>query len=366
MLPRRPQMPNPSLERPYTAIWQSPDPHEREWIDEIFGPFLNEQLTDGKHELVLDNAILFEAFVYCHDLAYYERFRGKNAFLVHFLDENFEGRYQEIYRNFRGVFRCFWANVFNPKYVMQLPVGYCSGMSRRKRVIEPATRRKYLWSFVGQLGKSSRPDMAKSLLVVEPHFLLATDQAPRRVFCHLDGKQRRLAPSECSEILLQSTFAPCPMGNVQLECYRLYEALECGSIPIVEKRWTLDYFRELLGEHPVPTVRSWREASDLIRRLLRSPAQIDALQKRCLDWWDRYKWEYREKVGEFLALRTADPVPVSEPIMAKTYFMPGWRVIQLLRHHDAKAFARRVEKHVSRLFRKGELRVANRPGMSLD
>ena len=351
----------------YTAIWQSPKPHEREWIEEIFGPVLSEQVTDGKHELVLDDSILLDAFVYCNDVHYYERFRGKNAFLVHFLDENFEGRYEEIYRNFRGVFRCHWADVFNQKYVMKFPIGYCTGMSRGAGHIERASNRQYLWSFVGQLGKSSRPDMASSLTKVEPHFLFSTDNISGFTFLNTDvGESRRLTSSESARILFDSTFAPSPMGNVSLECFRVYEALECGSIPIVEKRLTLDYFREFFGEHPIPTVRSWSEARALIARIASKPRDVDDLQDRCLLWWDEYKKNYRAQAVEFIRRRAADEAPGDEPIMSWRYSLPGWRITELLRHHDTRAATRRLRKQISRLLQKGSLRVAHRPGTKLD
>jgi hypothetical protein len=346
----------------YTVIWQSATPHESEWVDEIFGPYVKDHVTDTKHEVVLDNAILIDAFLDCHDIRYYERFRGKNSYLVHFLDENFEGRYQEIYSNFRGVFRCFWADVFNTKYVMKLPLGYCNGMSGADRTIPLATERKYLWSFAGQLSKSSRPDMAKALLSIEPHFLFSTDNVPGLTFFNnLHGKPKRLAPADFSELLLQSIFSPCPMGNVNAECFRLYEALECGSIPIVEKRMTLDYYRDLLGEHPIPTVRSWGEARSLIQKLLRNPDEMNTLQQRCVKWWEAYKATYREEVGDFLSTRMVDTAPINAPIMTKKYSMPGWRVLELLRHHDANAFFRRVNRQTARLLKQGKLRVAHRP-----
>jgi hypothetical protein len=156
------------------------------------------------------------------------------------------------------------------------------------------------------------------------------------------------------------------MGNVQVESFRLYEALEAGSIPIVEKRWTLDYFRLLLGEHPIPTVRSWAEARDLVKRLAADPDGLNALQDRCLSWWDAYKRAYRDAAGAFIQQRSGDSVPVQEPIMTRKYSLPGWRLIELLRHHDANAFARRVHRQASRILRKGTLRVAHRPGVKLD
>src|SRR5215470_19577047 len=97
---------------------------------DLWGFFFKARVTDGKHELVLDNAILLDAFVYCNDVKYYDQFRGKNAFLIHFLDENFEGRYEVIYSNFLGVFRCHWSNGFNARYVRKMPLCYSNGMSR--------------------------------------------------------------------------------------------------------------------------------------------------------------------------------------------------------------------------------------------
>jgi hypothetical protein len=347
----------------YTAIWQSPNPREREWIEEIFGPFFNSQVTDGKHELVLDDAILFDAFVYCNNVSYYEQFRGKNAYLVHFLDENFEGRYEEIYRSFRAVFRCHWSNAFNEKYVKKMPLGYSNGMGRAERPIGSASQRKYVWSFAGQLAKSSRPDMAKALLPIQPYFLAGTDDVSGLTFLSKEDREaKRLTPQGFSNLLFDSTFSPCPMGNVQLECFRPYEALECGSIPIVERRLTLDYFHELLGEHPIPTVRSWPEARHFIERMLQRPSEIDALQDRCLSWWDNYKRNYREQLVELIGERAGDPTPVNEPIMRTIYSIPGWRIVELLRHHDANAVVRRVQKQVFRLLRQGKLRVAHRPG----
>ncbi|QNI32856.1 hypothetical protein H7849_02315 [Alloacidobacterium dinghuense] len=346
----------------YTAIWQAVNPVEREWIDEIFGPFFRTQITDGKHEMVEDNAILCEAFVYCNDPRYYEQFRGKNAFLVHFLDENFEGRYEEIYRNFRAVFRCHWSNAFNEKFVRKMPIGYSVGMGRGGRHIDRASQRKYLWSFSGQLAKSTRPDMAKALLPLKPYFLSTSDEiSDLKFLTGEDYQQKRLTRSDFSNLLLATAFSPCPMGNVQLECFRPYEALEAGSIPIVEKRLTMDYYRDLLGEHPMPTVRSWPEARHFIERMRQHPTEMDALQERCMSWWDGYKQNYREQLIDFIGQRAISAEPVSEPIMKRVYSIPGWRIVELLRHHNLNAVLRRVKKQASRLLRERKLRIAYRP-----
>jgi hypothetical protein len=48
--------------------------------------------------------------------------------------------------------------------------------------------------------------------------------------------------------------------------------------------------------------------------------------------------------------------------MKGIYSIPGWRMGELLRHHELNAIVRRVQKQVSRLLRERKLRVAYRPG----
>lgn len=358
---------SPSPFRKYTAIWQPQAPREREWIDEIMGPYIAEHVTDGKHRLVLDNAILFDAFVYCYDPAYYAQFRGKNAFLVIFLDENYEGGY-EIYENFRGVFRCFWSDVFRHPGIMKMPLGYCNGARALNRTVRRATERRYLWSFMGAADKSTRPDVARELAHLEPHFMFSTGPVPGVVrLAQVKGTLRTLASEEFSQVLLDTVFSPCPMGNVNIECYRAYESLECGAIPIVEKRLTLDYYRKLLGDHPMPTVRSWADARRLIRKMLRNPDDVDRLQKQCMTWWAQYKQDFSSQVGDFLAQRSSATAAAEErPTVSQIHRLPGWRLAELMRHHDARAVVRRIQRQAYRLFIERKLRVAHRPGVRLD
>ena len=356
----------PAPVQKYTAIWQSPTPKVREWICEIMGDYIGEHVTDGKHQLVLDNAILIDAFIYCFDPAYYARFRGKNVFLVAFLDENFEGGY-DVYQNFRGVFRCFWSDVFNHPPMMRMPLGYCNDTKPAIQEVRRATERTYVWSFMGAADKSTRPDVVRELGSIEPHFMFSTEHVPGiTTLNRVDGVRRQFSPAEFSRVLLDSIFSPCPMGNVNIECYRVYESLECGAIPIVEKRLTLDYYRKLLGDHPMPTVRSWSEARRMIWKMLRNPGDVDCLQKQCVTWWAQYKIDFSARVGEFLAERAIAPRLETERVVSPIQSLPGWRVAELLRHHDTRAVLRRISRQAGRLVKEGKLRVAHRPGINLD
>jgi hypothetical protein len=154
---------------------------------------------------------------------------------------------------------------------------------------------------------------------------------------------------EYYDVMTDSMFAPCPMGNVNIESFRLYEALECGTVPIVEKRLGFDYYRKLLGDHPIPTVSSWSDASHLIRDCLRHPVKLEGLQRECMAWWKLYKPRLRHVISDFLARAGSRPAPRDV-----TSRLPGhviWQYFELLKHHDARALRRRVQRQIRRLVR---------------
>ena len=348
----------------FTAIWQS-EIAGKDWpgyegLMRFFSPFIKEHVSDGKHEIVMDNVILFDAWIYAFDPAYYDRFRGKNAFLVHIGDE-FYDLGAEYYVNFRGVFRPYWSAVFNPQYVMVVPLG--NHVPNTTTSILPASERRYAWSFIGEAGKSSRPDMVRAMSSVEPHISFSTTPVPGLAFWSKDvAGPKRIPRSESVEILQQSAFAPAPMGNVNLECYRLYEALDAGAIPIVEKRQFLDYFTKLFGDHPLPTVRNWRQARGLVRGYIDDPVRLNELQQQCHDWWTSYQRQLVDRIGAFLADRAAAGDQVN-PLRSRLPSMPGWQYLELSRHQSASALYRRVARQISRVARQGKWRVSIRPGV---
>jgi len=332
----------------FTAIFQPADRKrhlEQEWLEEIFGPFLDNRITDGEHKVVCDNAIVFDSFIHTVDPAYYGKFKGKNAFLVQMLDETYAGSYH-LYKNFRGVYRNHWSSVFNPAFVRALPYGYRIDMDRTQETT-PASRRPYLWGFAGAVTRGTRATMAAALGKVEPHYFYSS--TPRRGHITPPPETEFGLPGlRYQRILLDSIFTPSPMGNVNIECYRTYEALECGSIPIVERRLGLDYYKELLGPHPIPTVRSWPEARALIGGLLRSPERLNALQAECIAWWSSKKARLREEIGAFLQERSMDAASGERPMYSPWAQSRVWRYGELLRHHDLDAVWRRAMLQASR------------------
>ncbi len=345
----------------FTAIWQSAD-EGRDWplfhrMKTLFEPFISNHVFDGKHQVVMDNAIVFDAWVYANDPAYYARFQGKNAFLVHIGDEFYELGVDR-YVHFRGVFRHFWSSVFNPKHVMVLPLG--SYLKETPASVAAASERRYAWSFIGSAGTSSRPEMVRAMSAIEPHLCYST--SPIRGITFFDRNstgKKRIPQQDTFEILGQSAFSPAAMGNANLECCRIYDALELGAIPIVERRLTLDYYKHLLGEHPLPTVSSWPQARRVVDRLLKDPVKLDELQKTCVQWWKSYQSALTRRIGVFLEERSlaADELV---PLRSRLARLPFWQYVELLRHHSLPAVWRRVARQVARIAGKKSWRVASR------
>lgn len=338
------------------AIWQSEvagtDWLLYRWLMRVFSPYISEHIADGKCEVVRDNAIVFDRFVYAKDPEYYKRFKGKNAFLVHISDEFYELGVDR-YKNFRGVFRMLWSSVFNPEHVMVFPLG--SYIEDPPASVLPASERRYAWSFIGAADKTSRPEAIRAFASMKPHFLFSS--TPLAGYQFTGGPDKRISRTEFYDILGQSIFAPSPMGNASMESCRPYDALEVGAIPIVERRLTLDYYKELLGDHPLPTVSSWREGRRLADSLLEKPAELLELQRSCVEWWADYKRKLIAKVGTFLETRssaTDDLVPLRSHMPEFSF----WKYMELVRHHSAPALYRRLTLQASRLLKREKWRVS--------
>jgi len=200
-------------------------------------------------------------------------------FLIHLGDES--GAYDSslIYNKFNYVWRAFCSNkYFNNKKVSCLPIGYKSGTLFKKEIVE----RKYKWAFLGTPHKSSRHDLLFQLSDIKPSFSHKTKKFNEKI----------IDVNEMSEILTSTEFIPCPNGFVHPETYRLYEALECGCIPIVENAYR--YYDRLFPNNPFIKVDKWMDARPIIKGW--NNDQIKQKKEECKIWWN----EYKDKLQNFI------------------------------------------------------------------
>ena len=97
-----------------------------------------------------------------------------------------------------------------------------------------------------------------------------------------------------ASVMESSIFAPCPAGNSP-ETIRLYDALECGCIPIYLSHAFLTSPNALaaIGPIPFPLLSSWDDLPKFLEQmkltLKTQPEEIIILQRNCIDWWSNYK-----------------------------------------------------------------------------
>ena len=138
--------------------------------------------------------------------------------------------------------------------------------------------------------------------------------------------------------------------------------MEAGAIPIVERRLTLDYYKDLLGDHPLPTVSSWAEGRRFANRLLNDRVQLSELHHICMEWWARYKVSLTEQIGAFLEERSGTDDQL-DPLQSRLPGLPLWQYAELLRHHNLPALYRRMSRQAKRTLKQRQWRVSTRPGV---
>jgi hypothetical protein len=144
--------------------------------------------------------------------------------------------------------------------------------------------RRFSWAFLGEVKNESRRNMVRGLETVRGESFLHTTSGWNAA----DARRG----TAYSDVLADSIFAPTPPANVHLECYRTYEALECGAIPVVDT----DYYSTEFGA-PFPVVQpTWGDAPEILNRLLGDRGALERLDMQCREWWADVKRSYPAKI----------------------------------------------------------------------
>ena len=205
-------------------------------------------------------------------------------FLFHLGDEFGSHNLSPVYDNCDFTWRPFCSNkYFENNKVKCIPIGYKSGVSNKQK-----SSKKYKWAFTGTSHKSSRHDLLFQFSDIEPFF------------CHKTQKfnQKIISVDEMSDIFSSTEFMPCPNGFFHPETYRLYEALECESIPIVENAYK--YYDRLFPNNPFIKINKWVDAKPVLKMWKKN--QIDKKKEECKIWWKDYKNKLQESIKNTITL----------------------------------------------------------------
>ena len=252
------------------------------WIYEVLNNVKFKIIDDEKKLDNEDTLIIVDSSIENKE-KFYERLKliCSKIFLIHLGDEYGSKSSDLIYKNFNYIFRTFCSNrYFKNDKVKCIPIGYKTGVLHKE-----INNRTYKWAFIGTPHKSSRHDLLYQFSNINPFFCHKTEKFNKKI----------ISTEEMSKILSSTEFIPCPNGYWHPETYRIYEALECGCIPIVENAYK--YYERLFPNNPFLRVDKWMDSKSILKEWTKE--QILQKRNECKSWWK----EYKKNLQNFLELK---------------------------------------------------------------
>lgn len=165
----------------------------------------------------------------------------------------------------------------------QMPLGYVKGFlteknrnSKRKLINERDTNA----CFIGDV-KSDRMHMYNVFTknMKNTKILFVTNK--------WDIDKLHYTPEQCFELYSNSIFVVIGRGNVNLDCFRIYEAMAAGSIPVIvgsmdEINRTFYYNN---NKPPAIYAETWEDALINCNILLNDIETLQKIQDSILTWW---------------------------------------------------------------------------------
>jgi len=182
------------------------------------------------------------------------------------------------------LFRQYNFNHYNySKNNYQLPLGYVTNylnnISSMNVNTKPIIDRSITTSFIGT-PKSDRLHMS--------NIFNENMKNTKIVFVNnnWDIPNMPYSPQNCFDIYNNSIFVLCGRGNSNLDCFRIYEAIVAGAIPITigskeEINMTFNYNNIM----PILFFDTWELAVIECNKLLDEPKKLIELQKNIYSWW---------------------------------------------------------------------------------
>jgi hypothetical protein len=247
-----------------------------------------------EYKTVLNNSIIiysaWNKYIDNEQKEYFNKFKnnGFNYILFH-LSNEFLDHYHDYYSDANFVFRFHFDPDIKLSNVFTFPMGFLSGYLNNDNNINLSKDRNLLVTFVGDL-KHDRRIMIDNISNIENKFIHCTNTW---------GASNMLSFKDVIEVYKKTLFVPIPLGyGNRDETCRPYEALEYGCIPILKKVNGVDFYKSVLGEHPLPSVNEWSELKPLMEKL--STEKIDDLIIKIHNWYLNLKDELSKKASDII------------------------------------------------------------------
>jgi GR25 family glycosyltransferase involved in LPS biosynthesis len=282
---------------------RGPELYEAEWLKHVLGPDvpLHIEHVELDDSPPIDAPIVF--FQKNHIPQYNELLRkwndsGCEFYILHLSDEYLNDDLS-VYSlpMCKGVLRMYERpNMPSAEKVKVIPLGYhftIDGGSENPAEKTPRLPfRSNRWSFMGTNWKN-RKEMLEPFNRIEPN---------RTVYADSWESPQKIQRKEYLAVLLDSYFVPCPTGN-NAETFRIYEALECGCVPLYVKNGDGDSLaNRLMEEIGILPSSNWSEAAALTEHLLQNIQLLENYRTVILNRWLAYKKKVAESVKKILGV----------------------------------------------------------------
>lgn len=171
-------------------------------------------------------------------------------------------------------------------------------------IIMLASERKYVYNAI--FSKDTSPQRTVLSKIIDRNsdkyqdakFLKIAPVWPK----NLKLSRLHLQPPQYVEILLNSTFTLSPQGH-NAECFRIYEAIEAGSIPIIvlgEEYYNHpcknSLHRLINSGFPAVFLDKWDDLFPTLDLMMQNTIEIDKRQRTLIQWYSNFM---RSIVREF-------------------------------------------------------------------
>lgn len=196
----------------------------------------------------------------------------------------------------------------NPK-VLVVGLGYKTGYADALRGLAGAAAKDLLWSFSGAVWHEDRARCLEVLGgMVGRREVHVSGTGPGAAF------GGGLDTATYARMLARSVFVPAPIGQGNLESFRVFEALEAGAIPVVLARqavqpWWPSYWHGLFPggggapEGAIVIAEDWEDARRQIEAAVaQGVGHLEEKLRKARAFWDGAKAAWRAEI----AARVAD------------------------------------------------------------
>lgn len=147
--------------------------------------------------------------------------------------------------------------------------------------------KEYNIFFSGQINHCRRKELSNAL-----------SKMPEVMFNRTAGFSLGFAPKEYYSLMSKSRIVPAPAGNVVIDTFRFYEAIEMLCIPVGDRKNSInekfDFFNFVCPSGvPVEKLSNWNLISGITSELLNDyPNNMH----RVVSWWIKYKRDLSLKI----------------------------------------------------------------------